>query len=82
MPSATAEFSVGSWNEETFRELGSEAKLTRASVTGSLSGDIAGTRVWVLPNPSGLNAHWPPAALAAELLRLRGAAGLLDARGR
>jgi hypothetical protein len=43
MPSATAEFSVGSWNEETFKELGGEAKLTRASVTGSLSGDIAGT---------------------------------------
>ncbi|MGZ5297935.1 MAG: DUF3224 domain-containing protein [Actinomycetota bacterium] len=43
MPSATAEFAVGSWNEETFLELGGEAKLTRASVTGSLSGDIAGT---------------------------------------
>ena len=29
------------------------------------------TRVWVLPNPSGLNAHWTPAALAAEFARLR-----------
>lgn len=43
MSSATAEFAVGSWNEETFKELGGDAKLTRASVTGSLTGDIAGT---------------------------------------
>ena len=35
---------------------------------------IGGTRVWVLPNPSGLNAHWTPAALAEELGRLRRAA--------
>ncbi len=35
---------------------------------------IGGTRVWVLPNPSGLNAHWTPAALAEEFGRLREAA--------
>ena len=35
------------------------------------------TRVWVLPNPSGLNAHWPAAALAGEFARLRGAAAPL-----
>jgi double-stranded uracil-DNA glycosylase len=35
---------------------------------------IAQTRVWVLPNPSGLNAHWTPAALAGEFERLRAAA--------
>ena len=29
------------------------------------------TRVWVLPNPSGLNAHWTPSALAAELAAFR-----------
>jgi TDG/mug DNA glycosylase family protein len=34
------------------------------------------TRLWVVPNPSGLNAHWSPAALAAELARLGAAAGL------
>jgi len=28
----------------------------------------------VLPNPSGLNAHWGAAALAAEFARLRDAA--------
>jgi len=29
------------------------------------------TAVWVLPNPSGLNAHWSAANLAAEFARLR-----------
>jgi TDG/mug DNA glycosylase family protein len=29
------------------------------------------TRVWVLPNPSGLNAHYSAAALGEELARLR-----------
>ncbi|MBV7649317.1 MULTISPECIES: G/U mismatch-specific DNA glycosylase [Streptomyces] len=37
---------------------------------------IGPTRVWVLPNPSGLNAHYPPRALAAEFTRLREAMGL------
>jgi TDG/mug DNA glycosylase family protein len=36
---------------------------------------IGSTAVWVLPNPSGLNAHWPPAALAGEFARLRAATG-------
>jgi TDG/mug DNA glycosylase family protein len=35
---------------------------------------IGGTRVWVLPNPSGLNAHYSLAALAAEFSALRAAA--------
>jgi double-stranded uracil-DNA glycosylase len=35
---------------------------------------IEGTRLWVLPNPSGLNAHWTPASLADEFARLRAAA--------
>lgn len=43
MSNATAEFAVGSWNEETFAELGGDAKLTRASVTGTLTGDITGS---------------------------------------
>ncbi|MGE3257326.1 G/U mismatch-specific DNA glycosylase [Pseudonocardia sp.] len=34
------------------------------------------TRVWVLPNPSGLNAHWQLPALADEFARLRVAAGV------
>jgi TDG/mug DNA glycosylase family protein len=36
---------------------------------------FGGIRVWVLPNPSGLNAHWSAAGLAAEFARLRDAAG-------
>jgi TDG/mug DNA glycosylase family protein len=35
---------------------------------------IGETRVWVLPNPSGLNAHWTPAGLAEEFAQLRAAA--------
>jgi TDG/mug DNA glycosylase family protein len=42
--------------------------------------DIAGASVWVLPNPSGLNAHWTLTSLTAEFSRLREAAGLPDAR--
>ncbi|WP_328447001.1 MULTISPECIES: G/U mismatch-specific DNA glycosylase [unclassified Amycolatopsis] len=34
---------------------------------------IGGTHVWVLPNPSGLNAHWTPEGLAAEFAALRAA---------
>ncbi|MFE5901206.1 G/U mismatch-specific DNA glycosylase [Streptomyces sp. NPDC056488] len=43
---------------------------------GLQQGVIGSTRVWVLPNPSGLNAHYPPRALAAEFTRLREAMGL------
>jgi len=32
---------------------------------------VGGARVWVLPNPSGLNAHWSLPAIAGELARLR-----------
>jgi double-stranded uracil-DNA glycosylase len=33
------------------------------------------TRLWVLPNPSGLNAHWTAGSLAEEFGRLRDEAG-------
>ena len=33
------------------------------------------SKVWVLPNPSGLNAHYTPASLAAAFADLRSAAG-------
>lgn len=32
---------------------------------------LGGTALWVLPNPSGLNAHWRLEAIAAEMARLR-----------
>jgi TDG/mug DNA glycosylase family protein len=44
------------------------------AAVGPQAGTIGDTRVWVLPNPSGLNAHWQPDALAAEFRRLREAA--------
>ncbi|MFJ4966393.1 G/U mismatch-specific DNA glycosylase [Streptomyces sp. NPDC088729] len=34
---------------------------------------IGGSRVWALPNPSGLNAHWTVATMAEEYARLRAA---------
>jgi len=45
------------------------------AVIGAQPGRIGTTRLWVLPNPSGLNAHYSAAALAAEFARLRAAAG-------
>jgi TDG/mug DNA glycosylase family protein len=41
------------------------------TVVGMQAAVIGPTRLWVLPNPSGLNAHWTPAALAGEFARLR-----------
>jgi double-stranded uracil-DNA glycosylase len=34
---------------------------------------LGGTKVWVLPNPSGLNAHYQPARLAEMFAELRAA---------
>jgi TDG/mug DNA glycosylase family protein len=46
----------------------------KKAAVGPQADTLGGTRIWVLPNPSGLNAHWSPAALAAEFGRLRAAA--------
>jgi len=43
----------------------------RAAQVGPQPDTLGGARVWVLPSPSGLNAHWSPTALAAEFARLR-----------
>jgi double-stranded uracil-DNA glycosylase len=43
------------------------------AVVGPQDDRIAEANVWVLPNPSGLNAHWTPAALAGEFASLRAA---------
>ncbi len=45
-----------------------------AAKVGPQPDSFGSTRLWVLPNPSGLNAHWNAAALAAEFARLREAA--------
>jgi TDG/mug DNA glycosylase family protein len=44
----------------------------RAAV-GPQQEQVGGVDVWLLPNPSGLNAHWTPTSLAAEFARLRAA---------
>jgi double-stranded uracil-DNA glycosylase len=52
----------------------SRAAFGRAKAqVGAQEHRIGSTRIWVLPNPSWLNAHWPAAALAEEFGRLRGA---------
>lgn len=51
-----------------------EAFGERRAVVGAQQRTMGGTGIWVLPNPSGLNAHWQPAALAEEFGRLRAAA--------
>jgi double-stranded uracil-DNA glycosylase len=47
----------------------------RRAAVGPQEAAVGATRVWVLPNPSGLNAHYTPDALAAEFARLREVAG-------
>jgi TDG/mug DNA glycosylase family protein len=44
-------------------------------VVGPQPDRIGPARLWVLPNPSGLNAHWSPAQLADAFAQLRVAAG-------
>ncbi|MFF0433461.1 G/U mismatch-specific DNA glycosylase [Streptomyces sp. NPDC004327] len=46
----------------------------------TIDGPLGTTRIWVLPNPSGLNAHWTAETMAEEFARLREAAGLPDRR--
>lgn len=46
----------------------------RKAAVGPQERVIGDTRVWVLPNPSGLNAHWTAATMAEEFARLRVAA--------
>lgn len=41
---------------------------------------LAGARLWVLPNPSGLNAHFTPLTLGLAFAELRAPAGLPDRR--
>lgn len=45
----------------------------RSARVGAQSEPLAGARLWVLPNPSGLNAHFTLPALAAEFAALHAA---------
>ena len=44
------------------------------AVIGLQEESIGSTRIWVLPNPSGLNAHYQPADLAKVFRKLHDAA--------
>lgn len=48
----------------------------KAAVPGEQSAPMAGVPVWVVPNPSGLNAHATPAGLAAAYRAAAVAAGI------
>lgn len=43
MERATGEFSITSWDENTYQDIEGGGKLTRAAVTGSFGGDVTGT---------------------------------------
>ncbi|GGK71765.1 G/U mismatch-specific DNA glycosylase [Mangrovihabitans endophyticus] len=70
---------VGRWRPRIVAVLGVTAYRAafgrpRAAI-GRQEHVIAGSPVWVLPNPSGLNAAWQLDRLAGEFARLRAAAG-------
>jgi TDG/mug DNA glycosylase family protein len=46
----------------------------RDAIAGPQDAPLAGARVWLLPNPSGLNAHYQLPALARAFAELRDAA--------
>lgn len=46
MTQAAGSFTVTSWDESTYQELGGAAKLTKATVTFGLTGDISGEATW------------------------------------
>ena len=48
------------------------------AVVGEQPGGLAGARLWVVPNPSGLNAHDTVATLAAAYAEPARAAGVID----
>ncbi|MET9594664.1 G/U mismatch-specific DNA glycosylase [Streptomyces sp. NPDC006516] len=47
----------------------------RRALIGPQDRVIGGARVWALPNPSGLNAHWTVNSMADEYARLLAAVG-------
>jgi len=46
MAQAAGTFTVASWDESTYQQLTGEAKLTKATVTFGLEGDITGQATW------------------------------------
>ncbi len=46
MAHAAGSFSVKSWDESTYQELGDNAKLTKATVSFALDGDLTAEATW------------------------------------
>jgi TDG/mug DNA glycosylase family protein len=69
---------VGRWRPRVLAVLGVTAYRIASgrpkATMGPQPDELAGVPVWVLPNPSGLNAHFQIADLAVEFGRLRAAA--------
>ncbi|MFF2569768.1 G/U mismatch-specific DNA glycosylase [Streptomyces sp. NPDC101191] len=63
-----------------YRTAFGERKAAIGPQERTIAGPSGTTRVWALPNPSGLNAHWTAQTMAEEYARLREAAGLPDRR--
>jgi TDG/mug DNA glycosylase family protein len=67
------------WRPKYLAVLGVTAYRTafgrRTAAIGPQEETVGGVPVWVLPNPSGLNAHYQIEGLAAEFGRLRSATG-------
>ena len=51
-----------------------EAFINKKAQVGPQPETVGPSRLWIVPNPSGLNAHWPLAAIVAEFNRLYNAA--------
>jgi TDG/mug DNA glycosylase family protein len=66
---------VGRWRPQVVAVLGLGAYRAAFSRPGAGVGEqpepLAGARVWLVPNPSGLQAHYPLDRLAGELESLR-----------
>ncbi|MEE6282161.1 G/U mismatch-specific DNA glycosylase [Georgenia sunbinii] len=66
---------VDQWRPPWLAVLGVTAFRTAFDRPGATYGEqdlrLGATRVWVLPNPSGLNAHFTPEKLAAVFAQLR-----------
>lgn len=52
------------------------------AVIGPQSEKLGTARLWILPNPSGLNAHWPTARIAEAFRELREAEPSADTSAR
>ena len=74
---------VAAWRPRVLAVLGVTAYraafAAKKAVVGPQPDSFGNTVVWVLPNPSGLHAHYQLAGLAAEFARLRTAAEALPA---